>query len=270
LLHRARKHYDAVLAFDHPTLAVSPLLNALDLARAFHAWKGSIDLVCHGSGGLVARWWLEVLSPAPAAQRRAVLVGSPLGGTSLAAPPRLRSALSLLTNLGGALTMAGDEASAAAARPILEVALGLMRLVSSASSFVDRTPLIDAGIALAPGLAAMSRVGNHPELRRLRGAREDALPAYFAVRSDFQSEKPGWSFWKYFVRTRERLKDIGAEAIFEGPNDLVVDTDSMIDLRDGVPVPSVHDFGTNDEVHHANYFRHMATLDFIAKSLEIP
>jgi len=268
LLQRARKHYDAVLSFDHPTLAVSPLLNALDLVREFHAWHGPIDLVCHGSGGLVARWWLEVLTPAPAVPRRAVLVGSPLGGTSLAAPARLRSALSLLTNLGRTLTMEGDAVNAAAS-PLLEVSLGLMRLLASASSFVEHTPLLDAGIALTPGLAAMSRIGSHPELRRLRAA-DHALPAYFAVRSDFQSEQPGWSFWKYFVRTKERLKDIGADAIFEGPNDLVVDTESMIDLREDAQVLEVRDFGTNDVVHHANYFRQKATLEFIADSLGIP
>ena len=33
-LARAAAHYDRVLAFDHPTLSVSPILNALDLAQA--------------------------------------------------------------------------------------------------------------------------------------------------------------------------------------------------------------------------------------------
>jgi len=50
---------------------------------------------------LVVRWWLEAfgksLSILPDKPVRAVLVGSPLNGTSLAAPDKLQGALSLLS-----------------------------------------------------------------------------------------------------------------------------------------------------------------------------
>src|SRR5439155_5822381 len=99
LLKTARQHYDQVLDFEHPTLSVSPVLNALDLARLFATSNADVDVVCHSRGGLVTRWWLEALDPNAKRTTRVVFVGSPLNGTSLAAPNRLRRAMNLLTNV---------------------------------------------------------------------------------------------------------------------------------------------------------------------------
>ena len=52
-LRDAGKSYDQVLAFDHPTLSVSPVLNGLDLARRFAGTKAKVDVIAHGRGGLV-------------------------------------------------------------------------------------------------------------------------------------------------------------------------------------------------------------------------
>jgi hypothetical protein len=60
--------YDFVLAFDHPTLAVSPMLNAFDLAaKIAHGAPKTLDVIAHCRGGLVARWFCE----ASARSRRA-------------------------------------------------------------------------------------------------------------------------------------------------------------------------------------------------------
>lgn len=75
-LGRALQHYAQVLAFNHPTISVSPLLNALDLARLLADTAADIDVVCHSRGGLVTRWWLEAFDRGPG-RRRVVLVGSP-------------------------------------------------------------------------------------------------------------------------------------------------------------------------------------------------
>jgi hypothetical protein len=98
----ARDRYQAVLTFDHRTLSVSPMINAFDLQHAFAGSKADVDVVAHSRGGLVARWWLEGFGPVRATTARAVLVGSPLNGTGLAAPPRLRATMALLTNFGRA------------------------------------------------------------------------------------------------------------------------------------------------------------------------
>ncbi|HEY7546136.1 MAG TPA: hypothetical protein VID27_14690, partial [Blastocatellia bacterium] len=102
-LARALRHYDEVLTFDHPTLAVSPILNALDLARLFAGCSAELDIICHSRGGLVTRWWLEGFNAKNA--KRVVFVASPLAGTSLAAPPNLRGALSLIANISRALNV---------------------------------------------------------------------------------------------------------------------------------------------------------------------
>jgi hypothetical protein len=265
-LERAAARYDEVLAFDHPTLSVPPLLNALDLARAFAGSKARADVIAHSRGGIVARWWLEALRPDDAPAARAVLVGSPLAGTSLAAPPRLRAALDLLTNIGRALTLA--TATAAMAFPFLSLAAGLVRVLASISRLGARTPLLDAGVALVPGLLGQSRVGNNAELLRLRRLARPAL-RYFAVRSRFESDAQGWQFWRRFCSTAG-LAEMGADLVFEGPSDLVVDTASMADLADGREIADVHDFGPADGVHHTAYFRRPETLDFAAAALEIP
>ena len=264
---RILKHYDDVFAFDHPTLSVSPVLNALDLARLFAEFKGPVDVICHSRGGLVVRWWLEAFGGAAGAQNRVVLVGAPLGGTSLAAPPRLRAALGLITNVGHALSLAGDMTSLAV--PMLSVAVGLIKVVTSIASLGEKAPLVNAAVAMIPGLAGQSRVGNSAELLRLRRKTNVPLPDYFAVRCNFETEDAGWAFWRRFRKLN--LADFGTDIVFEGENDLVVDTESMTELFDKEVFPdaNIWDFGTTDRVHHTNYFRQPETIKFITESLKI-
>ncbi|HWP44783.1 MAG TPA: hypothetical protein VNO14_16160 [Blastocatellia bacterium] len=261
------EHYDDVFAFDHSTLSVSPVLNALDLARLFAEFKAPIDVICHSRGGLVVRWWLEAFGGAGGATRRVVLVGAPLGGTSLASPPRLRAALGLITNVGRALSLAGGAASLAV--PMLSVAVGLVKVVTSIASLGEKAPLIDAAVAMIPGLAGQSRVGNSAELLRLRQRTNSPLPDYYAVCCNFETEDAGWAFWRRFRKMN--LADFGTDMVFDGQNDLVVDTRSMTDLFDDMVIPQANilDFGTTGRVHHTNYFQQPETIDFIKKSLAI-
>lgn len=265
-LNWAAKRYQRILAFDHPTVSVSPVLNALDLARLFQGSKARVDVVCHSRGGLVTRWWREVVRQGFLGDGRTVFVGGTLAGTSLAAPPRLRAALTFLTNVSRALDLAAE--TAAMALPFFKVAAGLMSLLTSAGSALARSPVIDAAVGMVPGLVGMSRIGNNPELLRLREGSFDSED-YYAVKCDFEPKGEGWAFWRYFVGLKRRAADVGADLVFESPNDLVVDTSSMTDLADSTVVPKgrVWDFGTSDRVHHTNYFRQRETLEFIAKVL---
>jgi pimeloyl-ACP methyl ester carboxylesterase len=269
-LARAHQHYQEILTFDHPTLSVSPMLNALDLARLFAGFSVPVDLICHSRGGLVARWWLEGFGGATHGQRRAVLVGSPLGGTSLASPASLRGALNLLTNVGNALEIAG--AAASTWMPLLSFGVGLMKVITSITSLTAREPILDAALAMVPGLSCQSRVGNSAELLRLRRGSGSPWPAYFAVTSDFQTAKPGWKFWHYFVNLKGFAADYGADLIFQSPNDLVVDTASMRELSDTASIASNDclEFKTNETVFHTNYFQQRKTSDFILQKLQIP
>lgn len=285
-LRRALAAYDAVLAFNHPTLSVSPILNAAKLASCFRQCGASVDVICHSRGGLVTRWWLEALDPrrgAEPARGDVLFAGSPLAGTGLAAPKRLKGALEVLTNLSKALGVAAKAAGTVfpLAAPIGHAAGVLFSLFGKVISIAASTPLLDAGVSMIPGLAAQSREGANGEILRLRESFTSLPPPerttrfldrYWFVTSDFETEDPGWKFWRYF--RKDKLADVGADMVFEGQNDLVVDSPSMTDMADGLglaqlPAGHVHDFGSNADVHHCNYFRQAKTIEVIEKSFRV-
>lgn len=285
LLNSASATYDQVLLFEHPTLQVAPWINALDLARAFAGTEAQIDVICHSRGGLVTRWWLEVLQRELIPRTRVVFIGSPLMGTGLASPYRLRQALKLFANYAEAISQVSHLASLAV--PIFTVAQGLATLVGSASNILASTPVADAVVAAVPGLAGMSRFGpdandfieGNAELEKLSfNCPSPPSASYFAVSSNFESEEIGWRFWKTFRNPLMRIADATTDALFSGENDLVVDTASMGDFGLAVgPVSSTAitmtnadqrlDFGTNSVVHHLNYFSQPRTVAFIRSKL---
>jgi hypothetical protein len=258
--------YKHVLTFDHPTLSRSPMLNACELSRLFQNVRTQVDVIAHSRGGLVTRWWLEALGGAEQGERRAVLVGSPVAGTSLASPFRLKAAMSLLTNFGAALRAAGGLASAWL--PLLSVPLAVLKVMGSLSSAVSKTPVFDAAVALIPGLSGQSAVQNNFEIRWLRTSVPACLPRYFAITANFEPTDPGWKFWQYF--RRDQLLDRAAEWVFDGANDLVVDTGSMLSLFDDEAAPRpecVQAWEKSTTVHHCNYFRQTETVRAIARAL---
>ncbi len=270
-------NYGEVLAFDHPTLSVSPMLNAIDLAARLRLPAGSaplasLDVVCHSRGGLVMRWFCEVLADLRT-KHRVIMVGSPIAGTSLAAPARIKSALDYVTNLFDLL-----EAGAAAVTGGFFGSLvgALLKLFNVVIGLTARSSLPDLALQLVPGLAAQQRVGNNFEIDRLRRYTGGAVHAstmleYFAVKSNFEPKDPGWNLLGYFSKPLNRALDAGADLIFEDTNDLVVDCTSMDELSDGQRLSDDHvlDFLTNDQVHHTNYFRQQRSIDFVGKSLGV-
>jgi hypothetical protein len=263
-LAEAQDRYDQVLSFEHATLSVSPLLNALDLHRAFRGRvPQALDVVSHSRGGLVVRFWLEALGGAQGAPTRAVFVGVPHLGTSLASPRRLRAGLDLLTNVAFALGTASGLAAGAV--PLLGAVAGLLKLLGSVTALGTVTPVVDAAAALVPGLLAQARYGvdaseflrGNFELQRLAEGVTDVPAGYSFVKCDFEPKDEGWRFWRAFMRPEERLADAGADRVFAGEgNDLVVNTASMDGLAPGVAAStgSVLDLGTSPAVHHLSYF----------------
>jgi hypothetical protein len=267
---RGDAKYDRVLFFDHPTLSMSPVLNALELARAMAGSRGQIDVVAHSRGGLVVRWWLEAFggSLAPSARIRVVLAGSPLHGTSLAAPDKIQHAMSLISNVG---TFAEKTLGLVGlSNPFLWVAGKLVEVIVSVAGALSRTPLVDALAALVPGLAGQSAVDNNHEINRLRIGPAAVSPSYYAIMSNFETRDPGWRFWRNF--RRDRATDLVTDVVFPGENDLVVDTWSMADF--GVPRLKLAgppcDFGTSDVVWHCNYFRQEKAVAFLGARFNVP
>lgn len=256
-----RINYDQVLAFDHSTLSRSPMLNALELARHFASSTADIDIVCHSRGGLVTRWFLEVFDHGRRTRRRAVLVGSPLGGTSLAAPDRIRGGIDLFTNVGRVI---GQGLSLI---PFTQVAGSLLQIGFSVGNFVSKTPLMDAAVSMIPGLSAMSRVKNNFELEAIKD-RSATPPEYFAITSRFKGDEIGWRFWKVFCDSKLRAAEAAGRLIFRDEskewyhNDLVVDTASMTEYG-FPPQPDVCQFEEGEHVYHTAYFRNPKSIDFI-------
>ncbi len=265
----ASGQYAHILAFDHPTMSVSPVLNAMDLARLFLGVKAPVDVVCHSRGGLVARWWLEAFGGMSVGPRRVVFVASPLGGTSLASPPRLRNALDMFTTVGAHLRSIGQAASVFL--PFMSVAVGLLTVFNAVTGAVAKTPLADAAFAMVPGLGAMSRVDNNPEFDRLHGDRP-TLPQYFAITSDFRMEKIGWKFWKVFDDPAKRVAQVLGGQVFSNPNDLVVDTPSMTYITRGLGLKAsrIGAFGESSKVFHTNYFLQPETAQYLTTFLKVP
>jgi pimeloyl-ACP methyl ester carboxylesterase len=272
-LTSAETHYKQVLAFEHPTLSISPMLNALDLEKALDGYAGTIDVVCHSRGGLVAAWWLRT---GRRKVGKVVFVAAPLEGTSLASPARLKDSLDTLANIADAVqkmaTLGGYFVPPAA--PLLGVASGLMQVLGGVLAIGARSPLLDAGVAVVAGLAAQSRVGNNQELIRLHENDWPSKGTYYAVRSDFEPanmDEPGWRFWRRLQRPLVSLANMTIDPIFDGPNDLIVDGVSMTRLTGSdLPKSRVQDFGTNARVHHCNYFAQPETAMFLMKTLLSP
>ena len=155
----------------------------------------------------------------------------------------------------------------------MSVVTGLAVICGSILKLGANTPLADATIAIVPGLAGQSRVGNSAELIRLHRQRWISAPTFHAVISNFQPHEADvrwWEIWKRFANPKLKVYDWGADAIFQRENDLVVDTSSMTLMCNGViDTSNVYDFGASPTVHHCNYFRQPMTVEHIRKALRI-
>lgn len=271
------KYKGQVLMFDHPTLSVSPWLNALDLSRRLAGITGELDIVAHSRGGLVTQWSLEVFGEALSGSKvRAVLVGSPLHGTHLAAPNRIQPLLSVLSNIGSLVE--GTLGVAAAANPFALASFALLKFLGRRErnrwglppiDDIGSRPGTDAAVAVIPGLHGQSAVANNYELERLRASKTPAFVRYYAVTADFEPSRMGWKLWKVITEFGDRAKDAAADVIFPGKNDLVVDTDHMTSLAAGRDITDIVTYPSQTVVHHCSYFRQPRTIKGLRKWLAV-
>ena len=105
LLGRLRERYQGrVLAFDHPTVSVTPTGNATWLAGVVRTTGLTVDVVAHSRGGLVARVLAEQpesagLDRGSLTVRRLIMAGTPNQGTALADAARLGHLVDRVTDL---------------------------------------------------------------------------------------------------------------------------------------------------------------------------
>lgn len=264
----AQRYAGNVLTFDYATMSRQAIANAIALHAALRDVTGPIDVVSHSQGGLVTRYWLELLDRERLATTRSIFVAGTLAGTSLAAPPALRRALGLVANFANKVKWGASLASKAV--PVFGYVSGLFGLLHKLTGFLGKTPVLDAGVGLIPGFVGMSRVGTNAELAELRGSVREVPPGYFAVTGDFEPDPVGWKFWRRLV---SRTADGAADRLFAAPNDLVVDTMAQTELSDAHDIADrgtdavLHFADPNPTVHHTNYFEQARTLRFIADKL---
>lgn len=283
-LNQAKSNYDQIIAFSHPTVGVSPFTNAVELGSFFRTSKADVDVICHSRGGLVSRWWNEIIESHSDRKVRIVFLGATLGGTSLASPYKLKAALDWLVNVSRGVTTGLQVGSAIfpVASGFFAAVMGINRIFTSIVGTAAKTPLLDAGIALVPGLNGQSRQGKNSELIGLRNSfdrlskteQSKLLKSYYFIGSNFEPnhQEPWWKFWKNF--SKQAIFDFGADKIFQKSNDLVVETESMNELCD--QLDSSHqqtlkkqtfNFAEGDKIHHLNYFSAQKTLKLIEKHL---
>ena len=163
---------------------------------------------------------------------------------------------------------------ASATFPLLTAVTGIMHVLTGATKITSRTPVLDATIAMIPGLAAQARTGDNPSIASLhRGIDPSNAPEYFAIKSDFTPPPIGSRWWRVFQNPGDRIKNFGADLVFNEPNDLVVNAASMDDLADRLSIPNsthVYDYGQTNAVHHTNYFKQAKTVERFAHWLQLP
>jgi hypothetical protein len=241
-LHRA---YDGrVLAFDHPTVSVDPVVNAAWFAERVRAAGVhlDLDLVAHSRGGLVSRVLTERADLAGSAGAvdvgRLVMVATPNAGTALADVQRIDQLLNRFTSL---LQLVPDNGITDA----LDIILAVVKQVAT---------------GVAEGLEGLMSMNPEREfLDKLNGANRTAT-RYFAAAANY--EPPDGSALLRIAR------NAGTDLVFgSAQNDLVVPTEGVFTVPGAgtFPIAEPLVFDRGHAVDHSGYW---AKPDFTRKLLE--
>ena len=260
LLKQARERYDAVIGFDHATLAETPYENAVDLVERLGRFRKSmqIDAITYSRGGLVIRSLLEQILPTTDVRPevgQVVFVGVPNHGTLLAEPENWKSLIDVYTNLSmGAFTVLQLLPAAAPTAHILS------ELVSGLGAFVKYLAEVIVTEAVVPGLAAQEPNGQFVRALNETGPNQP-LPddcRYLAVTSNFDPRAAiaGTEPTGLAASFLGKLANGVIDQLMREPNDLVVNTGSMkqIDPEAGDFIDASLDFGDSPVVYHTVYF----------------
>ena len=239
-----RRYGGRVIAFDHPTLADDPFVNA----RAFFDIVGDraldVDIVCHSRGGLVARSIAERpgdLAPlgAHVRVRQIAMVGVLNAGTILADAAHWGELLDRYTTLLRLLPAPGIIGT-------LETVLAVVKAIA-----VEVAQDLEGLAAMAPGSEFLDHLNVGP------APADD--PGYRVIGSDFEPIDPDLKAW---------LNDEVRDKIFaERSNDMMVTIDSMTGAngsgRFPIAAADIHAFAAAQAVEHADYFGQPSTSEWL-------
>jgi len=227
-----------LIALDHFTISDDPLTNARWFAKALPEGTAlTLDVVTHSRGGLVGRSLAEQSSQLQLGSRaitvrNLVFAGSPNAGCVLADPDYMTHFADRYTNWVGFLPTSG----------VLEVLEGVVAVIKQ---------LAVAGMKGLVGLESMVPKPGGTFLKGLNAAGGTSSATYHAFASDY--EPPD-------VNLKAFAHNALMDALFSGPNDLVVPTGGVYDRNDAPNFPiAAADlvlFGPTDSVDHGGYFSH--------------
>ena len=192
LIRDLSNRYKYIVSFEHPTISVTPSLNAADLQieidRSFAAQRvHEVDVLSHGRGGLVSRYLFEVLNPA-LQPRRHICVGTPLSGSGESYKSRLLDTLSYLTNIAYEFGEFGQIMS------ILDVVPKILSIYTTIKEqYVDQDEVGVATSLLIPGLRGIDENSDEMNLLRLMTKHNNGN-ALFSIGADFRPETTRWPF----------------------------------------------------------------------------
>lgn len=261
--------YRGVIGFDHWTLSKTPEDNARELwemldprLRTGHR----LDIVTHSRGGLVARAFVELLGHGEAV-RRVIFVGTPNAGTNLANPQNWGRAADMLVNL---------------------TYLDSLGLYGKLSGFLVNL-VVRGAVGDIPGLQAQNPTATGPQQFLGRLQTPQPLPegvTYTAVAANYEPGRDEFNV----KRVLSEAGDSTLDALFAGPNDLVVDTahvwaidaaPTLTAVGPTLPAERLLLFNPDPQittppgiqlqrasgVHHTNLFTRAETRDFLKLQL---
>ena len=230
-----RRYGGRVIAYDHPTIADDPFVNAREFYEVVGDRRLELDIVCHSRGGLVARSIAErpgaLAGLGPNARvRQIVLVGVVNHGTILADADHWAELVDRYTTMLSLVPLPGAVAT-------LETILAVVKSIA-----VETTHDLEGLSAMAPGSAYLAQLNV--------GGTDPASATYRAITSNFEPDNPDLQAW---------LNDEVRDHIFAGkPNDMMVAIESMAgdNGSDRFPIAPANrrEFAPADAIEHAMYF----------------
>lgn len=267
--------YDAVIAYDHPTISVTPGDNARQLLKLLRdrPWpKGlQLDLMSTSRGSLVVRSLVERVvteqDDLDLSFGKVVMVSPAAGGTLLASPQDWDRWLDHTTNLVRAAADAGQHrfrAATGAFTITTQRLRGLLRLLQALAWGASRPGHLPGLTALSPRSDFIQWLNTSPLPEPL-----PEVEGYWWVRSNFESEERSLAPPEA-VSVLLRVLDAFIDKRFgDRANDLIVDHPNS--LRGHPHLASrwraAHDYAANSDVHHLNLWTFPQTRSAVVKVL---
>ncbi|KQV50535.1 hypothetical protein ASC95_14310 [Pelomonas sp. Root1217] len=247
------RYQGRVIAYDHPTVSVSPQDNAAHFLRMLFDAKPvaplELHIVCHSRGGIVARSLTEragaLIDHDVCHISGVYFAGTPNAGSPLGDADHMIDMLDLFTNC---LTSLPDGTVAYS----IEVLLGLVAL---------------AGHSAAKGLPGIASLGTRQSyiVDTLNRATDKAPAFYAAAAADYEPQlgrDNGWLIDRLGNGVMDRVFERNGRPV---ANDLVVPQQGVFAANGhpSFPIPDPLVYGAADGVWHTAFFSQPRTLDHI-------